>query len=104
MMAIGCLSAFNEAGVRVPGEIALAGFDDIPIARYMHPPLTTVRVQISELGHAALERLVMQMQAPDSPQTGVTTLACEVVVRASCGSSTRTPAHGMKRQALHTHN
>jgi LacI family transcriptional regulator len=104
MMAIGCLSALNEAGVRVPSEIALAGFDDIPIARYMHPPLTTVRVQISELGHAALERLVTQMQAPDIPQAGVTTLDCEVVVRASCGSSTRTAAHRTKRQELHTHN
>ena len=104
MMAIGCLSAFNEAGVQVPGEIALAGFDDIPIARYMHPPLTTVRVQISELGHAALERLVAQMQAPDIPQAGVTTLDCEVVVRASCGSSTRSTARRTKRQELHTHN
>jgi LacI family transcriptional regulator len=104
MMAIGCLSALNEAGVRVPGEIALAGFDDIPIARYMHPPLTTVRVQISELGHAALERLVAQMQAPDIPQAGVTTLDCEVVVRASCGSSTRSTARRTKRQELHTHN
>jgi LacI family transcriptional regulator len=90
--------------VRVPGEIALAGFDDIPIARYMHPPLTTVRVQISELGHAALERLVAQMQAPDIPQAGVTTLDCEVVVRASCGSSTRSTARRTKRQELHTHN
>lgn len=86
MMAIGCLSAFNEAGVNVPDEIALAGFDDIPIARYSHPPLTTVRVRIAELGHAALERLVAQMQAPESPTTDVTTMACEVVVRASCGS------------------
>lgn len=86
MMAIGCLSAFNEAGVDVPGDIALAGFDDIPIARYTHPPLTTVRVRIAELGHAALERLVRQMATPETPATDVTTMACEVVVRASCGS------------------
>ena len=104
MMAIGCLSAFNEAGVRVPEEIALAGFDDIPIARYMHPPLTTVRVQISELGHAALERLVTQMQAPDTPEPGVTTLECEVVVRASCGFRTEPVGSSMPRQELHTHN
>jgi LacI family transcriptional regulator len=92
MMAIGCLSAFNEAGVRVPEEIALAGFDDIPISRYMHPPLTSVRVQIVQLGHAALERLVAQMQAPDTPKTEATTLACEVVVRASSWSHNETPA------------
>src|SRR5579875_850942 len=89
MMAIGCLSAFNEARVRVPGDIALAGFDDIPIARFMHPPLTTVWVRIADLGQAALERLVAQMDAPDAPPAGVTTLPCEVVVRASCGSSGR---------------
>jgi LacI family transcriptional regulator len=104
MMAIGCLSAFNEAGLRVPDEIALAGFDDIPISRYMHPPLTTVRVQIVELGHTALERLVTQMQTPDAPEADVTTMACEVVVRASCGSRTGTAGGGMTRQELHTHN
>jgi LacI family transcriptional regulator len=86
MMAVGCLSAFNEAGVRVPGEIALAGFDDTPIARYTHPPLTTVRVRIAQLGHAALERLVKQMGTLGTPETDVTTLTCEVVVRASCGA------------------
>lgn len=100
MMAIGCLSAFNEAGVKVPDEIALVGFDDIPIARYMHPPLTTVRVRITELGQAALERLVEQMQAPEPAGADVTILACDVVVRASCGS--RADASG-RRRALVPH-
>ncbi|MGH8232686.1 MAG: LacI family DNA-binding transcriptional regulator [Rhodanobacteraceae bacterium] len=103
MMAIGCLSAFNEAGLRVPDEIALTGFDDIPISRYMHPPLTTVRVQIAQLGHAALERLVTQMQTQDTPEADVTTMACDVVVRASCGSRTDTAGDDMTRQELHTH-
>lgn len=102
MMAIGCLSALNEAGVQVPDEIALAGFDDIPIARYSHPPLTTVRVRIAELGHAALERLVAQMKAPESPTADVTTMACEVVVRASCGS--RTHAAGQHKGSTHKPN
>jgi len=102
MMAIGCLSAFNEAGVNVPGDIALAGFDDIPIARYMHPPLTTVRIRIAELGHAALERLVTQMAAPETPEADLTTMACEVVVRASCGS--RAPPAARKQPEFHTHN
>lgn len=99
MMAIGCLSAFNEAGVQVPDEIALAGFDDIPIARYTHPPLTTVHVRIAQLGHAALERLVTQMEALETPEADVRTMACEVVVRASCGSpANATPG----RKAIHT--
>jgi len=94
MMAIGCLSALNEAGVQVPDQIALAGFDDIPIARYTHPPLTTVHVQIAQLGHAALERLVAQMQTLDTPEADVTTMPCEVVVRASCGSRPKTSGSG----------
>jgi LacI family transcriptional regulator, galactose operon repressor len=96
MMAIGCLAAFNEAGIRIPDDIALAGFDDIPISRFMHPPLTTVRVRIADLGQAALERLVACMDAPEVPGTGVTTLACEVVVRASCGSSPRARQEGLR--------
>lgn len=102
MMAIGCLSAFNEAGVNVPGEIALAGFDDIPIARYMHPPLTTVRVRIAELGHAALERLVAQIAAPETTATDMTTMPCEVVVRASCGS--RADVDDRQQRGFHPHN
>ena len=58
MMALGCLFAFNQAGIRVPADIALAGFDDIPLARYVHPPLTTMRVDISELGARALRALL----------------------------------------------
>ena len=58
MMALGCLFAFNQAGIRVPQDVALAGFDDIPLARYVHPPLTTMRVDISELGARALHALL----------------------------------------------
>jgi LacI family transcriptional regulator len=79
----------------VPDEIALAGFDDIPIARYTHPPLTTVHVRIAQLGHAALERLVAQMQTQETAEADVTTMPCEVVVRASCGS--RANAAGAKK-------
>ena len=85
MMAIGCLFALTEAGVQVPNDIALAGFDDIPIARFIHPPLTTVRVRIVDLGRNALERLAMQLEKPNAAQAPAQTLGCEIVVRASCG-------------------
>lgn len=49
MMALGCLYAFTQAGVRVPVDVALAGFDDIPLARFVHPSLTTMQVSIAEL-------------------------------------------------------
>lgn len=63
MMALGCLYAFNQAGVRVPEDIALAGFDDIPLARFVHPPLTTMRVNIAELGGMAMRRLLQAIES-----------------------------------------
>lgn len=85
MMAIGCLFALNEAGVKVPNEIALAGFDDIPMARFVSPPLTTVRVRIAELGSMALERLAMGIEHPERMSASPQTLRSELVVRSSCG-------------------
>jgi LacI family transcriptional regulator len=55
MMAIGCLDGLREAGLEVPDDVALAGFDDIPITRYVQPPLTTAAVPIAEMGRQALE-------------------------------------------------
>ena len=61
-MAIGLLSAFQEMGVRVPGDIAVGGFDDIPIARFMTPPLSSVAVSIADLGARAMERLLTALE------------------------------------------
>jgi LacI family transcriptional regulator len=92
-MAIGCLYALVEAGLNVPGDIALAGFDDIPIARFVSPPLTTVRVRIADLGRLALEQLVRSISEPaqqDAPS--VQALPTELVVRDSCGRTRASPA------------
>lgn len=86
MMALGCLFAFNDAGVAVPSTIALAGFDDIPIARVVSPPLTTVRVQMAELGARALECLAAEISAPGTTPAAAVVLATELVVRASSGA------------------
>jgi LacI family transcriptional regulator len=56
MMAIGCLHALRTAGKRVPEDVAVAGFDDVPLARYL--ALTTVRVRIAEVGARAISRLI----------------------------------------------
>ena len=61
-MAIGCLCAFNENNILVPDDVALAGFDDIPLSRYMRPPLSTVKVPIAELGSKSIEILVDKLQ------------------------------------------
>jgi LacI family transcriptional regulator len=84
MMAIGCLFALGEAGVQVPDDIALTGFDDIPIARYVSPPLTTVRVRIADLGQQALERLMAVLQPQAAHIANAQTLRGELVVRQSC--------------------
>ena len=85
MMAIGCLAALTDAGLRVPQDVALAGFDDIPIARYVSPPLTTVRVRIAELGSLALDRLASAIENPGRSTAQHQTLRAELVVRQSCG-------------------
>jgi LacI family transcriptional regulator len=88
-MAIGCLFALTEAGIRVPQDIALAGFDDVPVARYVTPPLTTVRADIAGMGQRALARLLGAITQPDGTDTALETLPVELVVRASCGANSR---------------
>jgi len=87
MMAVGCLYALREAGLEVPGDIAVAGFDDIPIARYVTPALSTVRVRIVELGRTALEQLAAQLDGPERPPASNQTLGCEIVIRDTCGAN-----------------
>jgi len=93
VMAIGCLAALNEAGVAVPGEISLAGFDDVPVARYVNPPLTTVRARITELGGLALERLASEIEEPARIAPLHQTLRADLVVRQSTAAPSRVAAH-----------
>jgi LacI family transcriptional regulator len=86
-MAIGCLFALREAGVSVPGDVALAGFDDIPIARYLTPPLSSVHVPIAELGTRAMERLLFAVQSKNGHERRQETVATTLVVRGSCGGA-----------------
>src|SRR5712692_6968902 len=79
-MAVGTLSAFRDAGVRVPRDIALAGFDDIPAARYVTPPLTTVNVPIAEQGRRAFDLVVSEEEQRHE------VLPTTLVIRESCGS------------------
>ena len=86
MTAIGALDALKDAGVRVPDEIALAGFDDIPIARYVSPPLTTAAVPIAEIGRQALECCAAAIAGRTTDQQR--TFEPELVVRASSARQT----------------
>jgi LacI family transcriptional regulator len=82
MMAVGCLLALREAGVRVPEDIAVVGFDDIPIARFTSPPLTTLRVGIFDLGRRGLEMLVAALEGDETTGEGII-VAPELVMRDS---------------------
>ncbi len=82
-MAIGCLLALDEQGVRVPGDIAVAGFDDIPIARLIRPSLTTARISIADLSRRALERLAAAIAGDEPTQDLPETVRPQLVVRES---------------------
>jgi LacI family transcriptional regulator len=79
IMAVGALARLRAAGLRVPGDIAVAGFDDIPTLRDVYPPLTTVRLPLKRLGEIAA-RLVLSDAAP-GPR--VVPVPGEVVLRDS---------------------
>ena len=84
-MAIGALSALRESGVQVPDEMAVAGFDDIPLARFMDPPLSSVRVPICELGARAVEMLLHGITHKNDHPRRRERVSTELVVRRSTG-------------------
>lgn len=66
--AIGAYSALHQAGWRIPDDMALIGYDDIEIARYLPPPLTTIHQPKDDLGELAVDVLIHRMAQPDMPQ------------------------------------
>jgi LacI family transcriptional regulator len=95
-MAIGVLGALQDAGVRVPDDIAIAGFDDIPMARYLTPPLTTVNVPMLQLGKRAVH-LLLDGGAPAPAEGTREELPTTLVVRSSCGARPSAPAGSRPR-------
>lgn len=91
MMALGCLFALSQAGIRVPDNIALAGFDDIPLARYVHPSLTTMRVNIAEVGDRAVRMLLSQLGKEPRQSVANVVMTPDLIVRESCAP--RAPRH-----------
>lgn len=97
-MAIGVLRALIAAGVRVPQDIAMVGFDDIFPASLCDPPLTTVHQPIRLLGERACERLIARIANP-SLRRKVELLPTELVIRSSCGCP---PGTSERRPVLRT--
>jgi LacI family transcriptional regulator len=89
-MAIGALSALRDAGIQVPGDIALAGFDDVPIASFLTPSLTSVRVRIHDLGVRAIETLLHAVRHHNEHHKQQVLLPTELDLRESCGCTNST--------------
>jgi DNA-binding LacI/PurR family transcriptional regulator len=88
VMAFGAIAAIHEYGLRVPEDIAVTGFDDIRLAGYTTPPLTTVNEPDIEHGQRAAEMLIALMNGTP-PEEKHIKLATRLVVRASCGAHLR---------------
>ena len=99
-MAIGALSALRESGVGVPEDIAVAGFDDIPLARYMDPPLSSVHVPICELGARAVDLLLHGITHKNDHARKRERISTKLVIRRSTGSlpAERPPPKTLNRE------
>lgn len=82
-MATGCLAGLRAHGLEVPRDVSLVGFDDVPNARYLTPPLTTVRVPIAEVGSRATERLLGMLSHPAVESGGDEVVVPTLSIRAS---------------------
>lgn len=88
MSAFGVMAVLQERGLKIPEDMSVVGFDDIPAASHLHPGLTTVRQPLEQMGAAAVSALLSQI-AGLAPATSKVTLPTELVVR----RSTAAPGH-----------
>ena len=85
LMALGAISAAQRLGLRVGRDVAIVGFDDVPLAEHVHPPLTTVRQPIYEIGQRICDMLICVLRDGALDERHVI-LRPQLVVRESCGT------------------
>ncbi|MFJ9152333.1 LacI family DNA-binding transcriptional regulator [Streptomyces sp. NPDC102270] len=97
-MAIGLIRALTEAGRRVPEDVSVVGFDDIPVAAYVTPPLTTVRQPFDAVAQEGLKRLVHAIENPDADPLPASDPPIDLIIRSSTAPppSRTTPARGRR--------
>ena len=88
MMAVGCLLALREIGLNVPQDIAVVGFDDIPIARFASPTLTTLRVGVFDLGRRGVELLLHALEPGPHEHVEGIVVAPDLIFRGSTDRQT----------------
>lgn len=84
VIAVAAMKALQAAGLRVPEDVAVVGFDDVAIAAYANPPLTTVRQDLGRGARLMVDLLFRRMEGEETPAA---TMAPELVVRKSCGAA-----------------
>ena len=96
--AIGFIKAVRDAGLSVPEDVSVAGFDDIGYAALFDPGLTTMHQPRAELGRVAAEILVRRMNGIGGPPPRITRLPCSLVVRESVAPLCATAPAGLVRR------
>jgi LacI family transcriptional regulator len=86
-LAIGALRALHEAGIRVPQDMAIVGFDDFPMSAFVNPALTTVKVHSELMGRMAVKLLLDRMNGREIPVQ--VTVPVKLIIRDSCGAGAR---------------
>ncbi|SDY30863.1 LacI family transcriptional regulator [Evansella caseinilytica] len=82
-MAVGAVRALNEAGKRVPEDVAVVSIDDIELASFINPPLTTVKIYAEQMGKSAVNLLLERINGRDVPVK--TVVPIKLIIRESCG-------------------
>jgi len=103
MTAIGVLRALSNAGLRVPEDMSVIGFDDIHLAQFISPPLTTVNMSRTDIARAAFEALRANVEGITiSTKGGTTLIPTTLTVRRSTGFPRGTMSHLKKPTKLQT--
>jgi LacI family transcriptional regulator len=89
--AIGSIRALHDAGLKVPADVSVLGFDDIQAASYIIPSLTTIRQPLQQMGALAASSLLKKLAQEKLPDT--LKVDPELIVRESTGPMTRRPSH-----------
>jgi LacI family transcriptional regulator len=88
LLAIGALRAAEDSGLSVPRELSLVGFDDVPMARYLVPRLTTVSKDVIRIGREAVKLLLARIQEPQRAYQKIE-LPAQLIIRESTGPAWR---------------
>ena len=85
-VAFGAMRALDEAGLRIPDDVAVVGYDDVPLAAYVNPPLTTLRTDPIEQGEGAVDLLMARINGEPYERLEES-YATALVIRKSCGAN-----------------